>query len=42
MEGCVFTAGTIQPEDTAITAKKGFIKIQQRTLHIEGSANVSN
>ena len=42
MEGCAFTAGTIQQEDSAITAKKVFIKIQQRTSHTEGSADVSN
>ena len=42
MEGSVFTADTTRREDSAITAKKAFIKIQQRTLLTEGSANVSN
>ena len=42
MEGSVFTADTTRREDSAITAKKAFIKIQQRTLPTEGSANVSN
>ena len=42
MGGSVFTADTTQREGSAITAKKAFIKIQQRTLLTEGFANVSN
>ena len=42
MEGSVFTADTTRQEDSVITAKKAFIKIQPRILLTEGSANVSN
>jgi len=42
VEGSVFTADTTRREDSVITAKKAFIKIQPRILLTEGSANVSN
>ena len=41
MEGSVFTADTTRREGSAITARKAFIKIQQKTLLTEGCANVS-
>ena len=41
MEGSVFTADTTRREGPAITARRAFIKIQQRTLLTEGFANVS-
>jgi len=39
VEGSVFTADTTRREDSVITAKKAFIKIQPRILLTEGSAN---
>ena len=42
MEGSVFAADTTQREGSVITARKAFIKIQQRTLLTEGFANVSS